>query len=122
MYSFVARQPILDQHQRPVAYELLFREGLSNQFPDVSAEHATTCLIAEQFLSQRIQQLVGEHACYINFPYSLILSGLADSLPVDQAEKQRLSSGTGRFHPGSSLGVVSSLHRYHQIRFSVDQS
>ena len=84
MYSFVARQPILDQHQRPVAYELLFREGLSNQFPDVSAEHATTCLIAEQFLSQPIQQLVGEHACYINFPYSLILNGLADSLPVEQ--------------------------------------
>ncbi len=84
MYSFVARQPILDQHQRPVAYELLFREGLSNQFPNVSAEHATTCLIAEQFLSQPIQQLVGEHACYINFPYSLILNGLADSLPVEQ--------------------------------------
>lgn len=84
MYSFVARQPILDHHQSPVAYELLFREGLSNQFPNVSAEHATTCLIAEQFLSQPIQQLVGEHACYINFPYSLILNGLADSLPVEQ--------------------------------------
>jgi c-di-GMP-related signal transduction protein len=84
MYSFVARQPILDQHQRPVAYELLFREGLSNQFPNVTAEHATTSLIAEQFLSQPIQQLVGEHACYINFPYSLILNGLADSLPIEQ--------------------------------------
>lgn len=67
MYSFVARQPILDEHQRPVAYELLFRKGLSNSFPDISVEQATTLLIAEQFLSQPIQQLVGEHRCYINF-------------------------------------------------------
>ncbi|MGL4752126.1 MAG: EAL and HDOD domain-containing protein [Aeromonadaceae bacterium] len=84
MYSFVARQPILDEHQRPVAYELLFRKGLSNSFPDISAEQATTLLIAEQFLSQPIQQLVGEHRCYINFPYSLLLNGLADALPREQ--------------------------------------
>ncbi|MFC3913793.1 EAL and HDOD domain-containing protein [Pseudaeromonas sharmana] len=84
MYSFVARQPILDEHQRPVAYELLFRKGLSNAFPNVTAEQATTCLIAEQFLSQPIQQLVGDHRCYINFPYSLLLNGLADSLPREQ--------------------------------------
>lgn len=84
MYSFVARQPILDQHQRPVAYELLFRQGLSNHFPNISAEQATTLLIAEQFLSNPLQQLVGEHPCYINFPYQLLINGLADALPADR--------------------------------------
>lgn len=84
MYSFVARQPILDTEQRPVAYELLFRKGLDNFFPDVSAELATTTLIAEQFLSHPIQQLVGEQRCFINFPYTLLLEGLADSLPFDK--------------------------------------
>jgi len=84
MHSFVARQPILDRQLRPVAYELLFRQGLENQFPDISAELATTTLIAEQFLSQPIQKLVGEQLCFINFPYSLLLEGMADSLPVDR--------------------------------------
>lgn len=84
MHSFVARQPILDRQLRPVAYELLFRQGLENHFPDISAELATTTLIAEQFLSHPIQRLVGEQPCFINFPYSLLLEGMADSLPVER--------------------------------------
>lgn len=84
MYSFVARQPILNLHQQPVAYELLFRQGLSNHFPQVSAELATSSLIVDQFLSQPIRQLVDHHLCYINFPYSLLVNGMADALPVDQ--------------------------------------
>lgn len=84
MYSFVARQPILNLQQQPVAYELLFRQGLSNQFPQVSAELATSSLIVDQFLSQPIRQLVDHHLCYINFPYSLLVNGMADALPVEQ--------------------------------------
>ena len=38
MYSFVARQPILNRQQQPVAYELLFRQGLENVFPNISPE------------------------------------------------------------------------------------
>jgi len=84
MSSYVARQPILDREQRPVAYELLFRHSLDNIFPEVSAEQATTKLIAEQFLNQPIHQLVGEHPCFINFPSSLLLDGLVDSLPPEK--------------------------------------
>jgi EAL and modified HD-GYP domain-containing signal transduction protein len=35
MYSFIARQLFLTQMQT-VAYELLFRDGMNNAFPDVS--------------------------------------------------------------------------------------
>lgn len=50
MYSFVAKQPILNTMRETVAYELLFRNGLSNGFPQgISAEQATTTLISEQF-------------------------------------------------------------------------
>ena len=65
MYSFVAKQPILNTMRETVAYELLFRNGLSNGFPKgISAEQATTTLISEQFLDQSITKLVGNCWCF----------------------------------------------------------
>ena len=85
MYSFVAKQPILNTMRETVAYELLFRNGLSNGFPQgISAEQATTTLISEQFLDQSINKLVGNCWCFVNFPYSLIVDKLVDFLPVDK--------------------------------------
>ena len=82
MYSYVARQPILDRELNTQAYELLFRDSLDNVFPSVSAQQATSRLVAEQFLQQNIDHLIGDHPCYINFPHSLLLDGLAECLPV----------------------------------------
>lgn len=85
MYSFVAKQPILNTGKETVAYELLFRNGLTNAYPKgISAEAATASLITEQFLSQPIEKLVGDCLCFINFPYSLIVENLVDFLPVKQ--------------------------------------
>lgn len=53
MYSFIARQPIFDAALNTVAYELLYRNGLSNTFPLVTEEYATNHLLAEQFLVTR---------------------------------------------------------------------
>ncbi|HGW8374446.1 TPA: diguanylate phosphodiesterase, partial [Citrobacter freundii] len=50
MYSFIARQPIFDTKMQTVAYELLFRDGMNNAFPDVSPEYATSRMISDQFL------------------------------------------------------------------------
>ncbi len=85
MYSFVAKQPILNAAKETVAYELLFRNGLNNSFPKgISSEAATTSLISEQFLDNSINKLVGNCLCFINFPYSLIVENLVDFLPVDK--------------------------------------
>src|SRR5574344_949996 len=85
MYSFVAKQPILDNSKKTVAYELLFRNGLTNAYPKgITAEAATASIITEQFLSQPIEKLVGDSLCFINFPYSLIVQNLVDFLPVKQ--------------------------------------
>ncbi len=85
MYSFVAKQPILDNQKVTVAYELLFRNGLTNSFPHgVTAEEATVNILTEEFLNQPIDKLVGDKLCFINFPYSLIVSNLVDFLPVNQ--------------------------------------
>lgn len=79
-YSFVARQAILDENGNPLGYELLFRLGLENRFPDICAEQATRRLIAEQFLSEKIDDLVGAAMCFVNFPETLLEEGLAEGL------------------------------------------
>ena len=85
MYSFVAKQPILNNNKETVAYELLFRNGLTNAYPkDISAEDATVKLIADQFLNQSIEKLVGDKLAFINFPYSLLVTNFIDFLPVNQ--------------------------------------
>jgi c-di-GMP-related signal transduction protein len=84
MYSFVARQPIFDRELHTVAYELLFRSGVSNYFPNVPAEYATSQMISDQFLGTPIFRLVGEHRSFINFPYQMIIQGMADTLPREK--------------------------------------
>lgn len=95
MYSFVARQPIFDKNRATVAYELLFRDGLSNSFPtNVSSEYATKRIISEQFLSTPLPALVGQHTSFINFPPELIVQGFASILPRDQVVIEILEHDT----------------------------
>ena len=50
-YSYIARQPILDIQQKTVGYELLFRDGPNNTFPDIDPDIATNRLLSEHFLA-----------------------------------------------------------------------
>nr|WP_318380989.1 EAL domain-containing protein [uncultured Enterobacter sp.] len=84
MYSFIARQPVFDKSMSTVAYELLFRDGMTNRFPDVSSEYATKQIISDLFLSTSLPKLVGNNSCYINFPPEMIVQGYADTLPHDK--------------------------------------
>ena len=45
MYFYAARQPILDRNKELVGYELLFRDGVDNVFPDIDGDEATTRLV-----------------------------------------------------------------------------
>lgn len=107
MYSFIARQPIFDKDMKTVAYELLFRDGLSNSFPMVSSEIATMQVISDQFLSIPSSKIVGEHVSYINFPYQMLISGLADSLPKDNVVIEILECAVPDDHLFNSV-----LHLY----------
>lgn len=84
MHCFVARQAILDSDGNPLGYELLFRTSLENRFPDIESELATRRLLAEQFLSQKIEDLVGDVLCFVNFPDELLREGMAESFRQQQ--------------------------------------
>ncbi|VTP13852.1 EAL domain protein [Phytobacter ursingii] len=83
MYSFIARQPIFDRERQTVAYELLFRDGMNNAFPDVPPEYATSRVISDQFLCTPPPRAGSRYCSYINVPHQMIINGLGDVLPND---------------------------------------
>ena len=67
MYSYIARQPILDIDQEVVAYELLFRDGESNSFPNIDPDQATSNILTNNHLTLGLEKVTGDLPAYINF-------------------------------------------------------
>lgn len=113
MYSFVARQAIFDNNLNTVGYELLFRNSMDNRFPDVSAEQATTQLIEEQFLSAPVGRKNDNSTVYVNFPYQLLVEGLAETLPKDRVVIEILETA----QPDKQL--LETVKRLHTLGFRI---
>jgi c-di-GMP-related signal transduction protein len=75
MDVFVARQPIFDRNKKVYAYELLFRSGASNHFPDIDGDTATTSLLSSSFFTVGIDKIVAGKIAFINFTEDLITKG-----------------------------------------------
>jgi EAL and modified HD-GYP domain-containing signal transduction protein len=84
MYAFVARQAIFDSQMNTVGYELLFRDSMTNRFPNVSSEQATTQLIEEQFFGAPVGRKNESKSVYVNFPHQLLVDGMAETLPKNR--------------------------------------
>ena len=67
MYSYIARQPILDANKQLIAYELLFRDGESNSFPDIDPDQATSSILSNNQLTLGVEQVTGNLPAFINF-------------------------------------------------------
>jgi EAL and modified HD-GYP domain-containing signal transduction protein len=80
LYSYVARQPILNSEQQVVAYELLFRDGQSNSFPDIDPNQATSNILTNNHLTLGLEQVTGNLPAYINFHADALISHFPSSL------------------------------------------
>lgn len=76
MDSYIAKQPIIDAAENTVAYELLFRDSLSNRFPAVNADIATTKLVTEHLVNARLVELLENKPLFINFTEQSLLNEL----------------------------------------------
>ncbi|MEK4147701.1 HDOD domain-containing protein [Robertmurraya sp. FSL W8-0741] len=76
MEVFVAKQPILNQKREHIAYELFYRSGLKNSFPNIDGDRATADVIINSFLNIGIEELSNGKPCFINFTKKLLLLGL----------------------------------------------
>jgi c-di-GMP-related signal transduction protein len=82
--TFVARQPIFDDRDRVVAYELLFRSGLENYFHhDTHHDTATSQVISEgAFLG--LESLAQGKLAFLNFSRAPLVNDMAFVLPRDR--------------------------------------
>ncbi len=81
MDVFVARQPIFQVNKKLFAYELLFRTGMSNAFPDIDGGTATSSLLSSSFFTVGIERISGGKLVFINFTEDLLLRGTPTLFP-----------------------------------------
>lgn len=84
MNVYTARQAILDRRQRVVAYELLFRDGPDNVFPDIDPHEATSKLIIRTQLNDGLNAITQGKPALINFPEESLHSEMIKLLPNKQ--------------------------------------
>ena len=84
MYSYVARQPVLDVNKELFAYELLFRDGRDSGYPELSPDEATSKLLTQNHLQMGIEELTNGKLAFINFHEDALLHHFPTSLPAEQ--------------------------------------
>lgn len=83
MFAYIARQPILDTNRNLFAYELLFRDGEDNCFPDISPDEATSRILTSSHLNFGLEQITGGALAFINFHTDTLLHRFPTSLNQD---------------------------------------
>ncbi|WJG09132.1 HDOD domain-containing protein [Aliiglaciecola sp. LCG003] len=80
MFAYVARQAIFDNNSEVYAYELLFRDGKSNCFPEIGPDEATSKLITGSHLSMGVEEITAGKIAFINFHTDTLLYRFPTSL------------------------------------------
>ncbi|MCE0492829.1 EAL and HDOD domain-containing protein [Vibrio salinus] len=82
-YSYVARQAIFNVKKEVLGYELLFRDGPENVFPNIDSEQATNRLISEHFFALH-KRVADGRLTFVNFPYKSLTSQTPTLLPKER--------------------------------------
>ena len=80
MFAYIARQPIFDTTKEVFAYELLFRDGENNCFPDIEPDEATSKIITDSHLAFGIEDITNGKLAFINFHQNTLLYRFPTSL------------------------------------------
>lgn len=91
MFAFIARQPILDRDKEIFAYELFFRDGKKNCYPDVERDEATTKLIAKNYQTLNLDDISCSKKSFISFQSETLMSGLPTSLDPENVVVELLA-------------------------------
>lgn len=99
MYFYAARQPILDKNKQLFGYELLFRDGLVNAFPNIDGDEATSKMIEGSQFSFGLDDFLGDKPGFINFTLETLVKKYPSMLPRDQIVVEILET----IQPGKRL-------------------
>ena len=84
MDIYVARQPIFRADKKIYGYELLFRDGLTNAFPDIDGDAASSKLLSNTFFGIGIENLTRGKIAFINFTQDLLLKNIPTLFSKDK--------------------------------------
>lgn len=112
MAFYAARQPIFDVNKEVYAYELLFREGLANVFPDIGDDEATSKMIDGLQTNLGLDSLTHDKLAFLNFTHDTLLNKYPLLLPNDQVVVEVLET----VRPGKKLlAAVKDLKEHGYI-------
>lgn len=119
MYFYAARQPIFNVQRELIGYELLFRDGLNNVFPEIDGDEATSRLVEGSQFTFGLDDLTNQQPAYINFTLETLAKGYVQMLAPDQVVVEILET----VQPGKRLlacvkelkeqGYTLALDDYH---------
>ncbi|MBI5918490.1 MAG: EAL domain-containing protein [Nitrosomonadales bacterium] len=89
---FLARQPIVDQHEKLFAFELLFRSGRVNSAGVVNEMLATAEVLVGAFGEMGLAEVLGSHKGFINVDSEFLHSDMVELLPKEQVVLELLES------------------------------
>lgn len=72
MDVYVAKQPIFNEKEEVIAYELLYRNSPTNGYSHTDGDKATTEVIVNSFLNIGLGELSNGKPCFINFTENLL--------------------------------------------------
>lgn len=84
MEVYVARQPIFNRKKKICGYELLFRDGISNAFPEIDGDIASSKVLSDSFLTIGIDHITGGKRAFINFTRELLVRKVANLFPREK--------------------------------------
>lgn len=82
MNAFIARQPIFDEKNNVIAYELLYRNGYENACNNIDGDKATLNVIANSFCEFDFKTVTNRKKAFINFTEKLIMKEIPTILPT----------------------------------------
>lgn len=80
MYGYIARQPIFNASKETIGYELLFRDGEANAFPNIDADEATSKLLMQHHLMLGVEKITANKLAFINFSEETLLHQFPTSI------------------------------------------
>ncbi|MBF0224467.1 MAG: HDOD domain-containing protein [Desulfobacterales bacterium] len=83
MEAYLAKQPIFNTKKNVYAYELLFRDGLSNAMPKIDGDTATSKLLSSSFFTIGIDNITGGKKAFINFTQNLLIKEIPLIFPKE---------------------------------------
>ncbi|MDY0362544.1 MAG: HDOD domain-containing protein [Desulforegulaceae bacterium] len=81
MDVFIARQPVFYKDKKTFGYELLFRDGFKNSFPEMDGNIATTKVLSSSFFSFGFNEITSNKNALVNFTREHILNKTPITFP-----------------------------------------